>query len=393
VATSYFLHAADLHLGSQLKSLGQHLDEERTALIRQLVSAVFNDLIDVAIERNVEFVVLAGDVYDTAENDPSAKLRVIRGFRRLEEAGIRVFMVHGNHDPLGTKMKQVDDLPSNVHVFGYGEVGSETFALRNGVSVTVAGISYKTEKESENLAQKFASVTGSTVVGVLHTNVGNIGTAGGHGNYAPCSQDDLKNSPVNYWALGHIHDRQVVQTPKGYWAYPGNLQGRSTKATECGPKGVLIVGINDMGAITEPEFVAVDRVRFHRLTVNVNDCLSAIQVFDKVAAQIEEVVNGSDSRPMLIRLEISGPTEACEDLQSHKDSLLSDVRNHVASVIGAGDVLKVINSTVPNVDAQELRKRNTVLAAALLALDKSDAPEHVRAEAERLLIEKLAVQV
>lgn len=391
MATSYFLHAADLHLGAQLKSLGGRISDTKAHSIRQEVAQVFDDLVSLAIQRHVEFVVLAGDVYDHAENDPGAKQRVYRGFQRLEKEGIRVFVVHGNHDPVGKKLNAVSDAPSNVHVFKHGEVGEEKIRLRNDVEVTVAGISYETEAESQNLAQKFSSVSGSTIVGILHTNVGNIGTAGGHHNYAPCSQDDLKNSPVNYWALGHIHDRHVVETPRGFWAYPGNLQGRSTKATECGPKGVLIVGISDSGRIETPEFVPVDRVRFQRVSVSTESCETDIQVFENVLSEVEHVVQQNSGLPTLIRLELVGRTPAFEDLKKQNEELLVNIREHVSSVIGEGEIVKVVNSTSPNVDPQEIRQRTTVLAEALKLLDSSEMSPEVRAGVERLLIEKLVV--
>jgi DNA repair protein SbcD/Mre11 len=392
VATSYFLHAADLHLGFQLTSLGGRISKEKADRIRQEAAQVFDDLVSLAIERKVEFVVLAGDVYDHAENDPGAKQRVYRGFQRLEKEGIRVFVVHGNHDPVGKKMNAVSDAPSNVHVFKHGEVGEEKIRLRNAVEVTVAGISYETEAESENLAVKFSSVSGSTIVGVLHTNVGGMGTAGGHHNYAPCSQDDLKNSPVNYWALGHIHDRKVVETPRGFWAYPGNLQGRSTKATECGAKGVLIVGISDSGRIETPEFVSVDRVRFERVAVQTQSCETDIQVFETVLHEVQDVVQRNSGLPMLIRIELVGRTPAFEDLKKQNEELLVNIREHVSSVIGEGEIVKVVNSTSPNVDPQEIRQRTTVLAEALKLLDSSEAPDEVRSSVERLLIEKLVVE-
>ena len=392
VATSYFLHAADLHLGAQLKSLGDKIDPEKAEFVRREVAQVFDDMVTLAIERGVEFVVLAGDVYDHAENDPGAKQRVYRGFRRLEEAGIRVFVVHGNHDPVGRKMATVSDRPSNVHVFKHGVVGEETVTLRNGRQVTVAGISFETEKEEENLAAKFSAVSGSTVVGVLHTHVTGVSAAGGHGNYAPCSQDDLKNAPVHYWALGHIHARCVEKTPRGYWAYPGNLQGRSTKATECGQKGVLIVGIDDDGRVEEPEFVAVDRVRFERVTVPCDDCDSDIQVLDAALKSVEEAVSQNTGIPTLIRLELAGRTAAFDVLRSQDAALLDNVRSHVALAIGDGEIIKVVNSTSRKVDPEELRARTTVLAAALKSLDASEHSAEVREQVERILVEKLVVE-
>lgn len=392
MATSYFLHAADLHLGAQLESLGDHLSVEEAQVIRDEVSKVFDDLVSLAIDKDVEFVVLAGDIYDQAESDPSAKQRVYRGYKRLNDAGIRVFVVHGNHDPVGKNINTVSDAPDNVHVFKHGEVTQSTVVLKNGVEVTVAGISYEKQAETENLALKFNSVTGSTIVGVLHTNVGNIET-GGHSNYAPCSQEDLKNSPVNYWALGHIHQRRVVETPKGYWAYPGNLQGRSTKATECGAKGVLIVGIDEYGKILEPVFNEVDRVRFQKIPVDVNECLTDIQALEEIKTKVRECVQENEGIPQLFSIEIVGRTDAYDQLAEQEEKLLENIRNHVFDVIENGHILKVENVTQRNFDPQELRQRSTVLAAALRALDNSDVDANVRAAAERLLIDKLAVNV
>ena len=390
MATSYFLHAADLHLGAQLESLGDHLSVEEAQVIRDEVSKVFDDLVSLAIDKDVEFVVLAGDIYDQAESDPSAKQRVYRGYKRLNDAGIRVFVVHGNHDPVGKNINTVSDAPDNVHVFKHGEVTQSTVVLKNGVEVTVAGISYEKQAETENLALKFNSVTGSTIVGVLHTNVGNIET-GGHSNYAPCSQEDLKNSPVNYWALGHIHQRRVVETPKGYWAYPGNLQGRSTKATECGAKGVLIVGIDEYGKILEPVFNEVDRVRFQKIPVDVNECLTDIQALEEIKTKVRECVQENEGIPQLFSIEIVGRTDAYDQLAEQEEKLLENIRHHVFDVIENGHILKVENVTQRNFDPQELRQRSTVLAAALRALDNSDVDANVRAAAERLLIDKLAV--
>lgn len=393
VAISYFLHAADLHLGAQLKSLGNRVSNETAERIRNEVRQVFDDLVQLAIERQVEFIVFAGDVYDHAENDPGAKQRVYRGFKKLEAAGIPVFVVHGNHDPLGKSMSAVADRPSNVHVFESGVVGSHQLSLRNGAQVTVAGISFASASEEENLATKFNAVSGSTVVGVLHTNVGGVGSAGGHGNYAPCSQQDLVSAPVNYWALGHIHDRQVHTTPKGFWAYPGNLQGRSTKATECGAKGVLIVGIDNQGSIMEPEFVAIDRVRFQRVSVDASGCETSVQVLDRVDEKVRSYVVANEGIPNLFRIELVGRCEAYEELQKQEEQLLENIREHVAGSIDDGAVLKVVNSTKRNVDTQELRQRTNLLANALRSLDsvgtENGLSSELLSDAERILIDAL----
>jgi len=353
---------------------------------------VFDDLVSLAVERKVEFVVLAGDVYDHAENDPGAKQRVYRGFQRLEKEGIRVFVVHGNHDPVGKKMNAVSDAPSNVHVFKHGEVGEEKIRLRNAVEVTVAGISYETEAESENLAVKFSSVSGSTIVGVLHTNVGGMGTAGGHHNYAPCSQDDLKNSPVNYWALGHIHDRQVHETPKGYWAYPGNLQGRSTKATECGAKGVLIVDVHEDGSLEKPRFVPCDAIRFQRLSIDLTDVSKNSDVLDIAIEKLKEAVADSEDRSLMVRLEFTGATEIYDEFIKDFEKTSSNIMGMSQDIMGDGAVVKVCHTCRRAIDLTIERTRKTILSFVLNELDsktQEEIPDELRSAVELLLVDAL----
>lgn len=371
VAVSSFLHAADLHLGSQLKNLGDRVSPEIADAARNEVRRVFDDLVDTAISRAVEFVVLAGDVYDRAESDPGAMQRVNRGLRRLDDHGIRVFMVHGNHDPLAGAHLVARDRPGNIHVFPSGEVTTVPVELRNGVTATVAGVSFAKTAETENLARRFASVGGRPLIGVLHANVAGNGA---HDNYAPCSVEDLVESPVNYWALGHIHDRRIEQTARGWWAYPGNLQGRSAKATECGPKGALIVGIDDAGSVLRPEFVALDRVRFHRLLVDTSSCGTAEQVWDEVDERIRADVEGAGSIIHLFRVELVGATGAHTELARPLGELFQDLSDHVEGSLRNGAITKLVNSTARPVDPAHLRSRETVLAASLAVLDGLELP-------------------
>ena len=382
-----FLHAADLHLGSPLKSLGDAIGEPERKRFEQLVNKAFDRLVQTAIDEQVDFVLLAGDVYDSADRDPGAQRRFLLGLRRLTETGIRVFMVHGNHDPLTRDIKN-GLLPEGVVVFPAGKLGVETVKMRNGAEVTVAGVSYSKTHEEQNFVPLFAGLSGRTIVGVLHTNVGGNTQ---HGNYAPCSVSDLEQSPVHYWALGHIHLRTVKQTPRGWWAYPGNLQGRSTKAAETGPKGVLIVDVDESGSISEPRFVECSTVRFARIEVGMDEVAEVGGVDDEVGAHLQTLVSESGGVPHLVRLELTGQTDITELLDSSKwdpDQTLAEAN----SVLDGGAIVKLKFSCVPRVDLAEQRVRGTLLGTVLDELDKEEVADDIRDAATSLLVRALGAQ-
>ncbi len=388
MATAKFLHAADLHLGSPLKSLGDSVDQETVDFVKARVNTVFQRLVDVAVEEKVDFIVLAGDIYDMVDRDPGAQRRFLLGLRRLDESGIKVFMAHGNHDPFIRHIPR-GLLPDNVVVFPPKKLLAETVVMSNGVEVTVAGVSYGKKDETDNLVPLFANLSGRTIVGVLHTNVGGNGE---HDNYAPSTVAELDASPVNYWALGHIHIRSVNPTRNGWWAYPGNLQGRSVKAAECGPKGVLIVEVDDDGSIREPRFVECAAVRFERVEVSVDDIDDIALVNDAVNDALKTLVADGSGLPILVRLELVGQTDLIELRSPTPESLeklAADIREEASEVLGDGAIVKVRSSCVPRVDLVAERTRDTLLGNVLRALDGVEADHVVRDEATKILVNVL----
>lgn len=386
MSTARFLHAADLHLGSPLKSVGDEIDNDTLERIKSLVNKAFDRLVDTAIDEEVDFCVFAGDVYDTADRDPGAQRRFLLGLRRLEKAGIKVFMVHGNHDPLTRDIKN-GVLPSNVFVFPPGKIGVEKVTMRNGAEVTVAGVSYSKKEESENLVPLFSHLAGRTVIGVLHTNVGGNTQ---HGNYAPCTTADLTQSPVNYWALGHIHLRSVNRTERGWWSYPGNLQGRSVKAAECGPKGVLIVEVDSEGSLSEPRFVECCTVRFERVPVDVSGVEEVAGLNDVVNSRLRETMSAAGDTPVLVRLELTGQTTIEALLNGRWDC--DQTVEEANGVLGDGAVVKVRTSCVPQIDLVAERSRQTLLGAVLNELDSIDTDSDTRDEATQLLVNILGAR-
>ena len=361
------VHAADLHLGAPLQSLGSQLDEDVAEKIRKRAAHAFGDLIDLVLAEEAEILVIAGDIYDEAEYDVGAQIRFVDGLRRLTDEGVHVFLAHGNHDPLVQSFKLASELPESVSVFDAGDVQSHTVQLSSGHEVTVAGTSFGKKAETENLALRFhdQAFDPKRTVGVLHTNVG---ADAQHDPYAPCAVEDLELSPVGYWALGHIHKRQVHELGAGrWWAYPGNLQGRSTKTTECGAKGALVVPILADG-FGKPEFKPCDRVRFERVEVDVAGCANLDEALESAINRLDECRPESGDRPIVARIEFVGSTSAHHQLVD-QDDLLDFVRQRAGADQLATVVAKVVVSTRPVISREQILERGNLQSALLRRVD------------------------
>lgn len=364
------VHAADLHLGAPLLSLGERVGIEVAEQIRSQSDRAFDRLISLTIEQEADILVLAGDIYDQAEFETRAQLRFAKAMRDLTLAGVKVFIAHGNHDPLLATFKPAARLPSEVVVFGVGEPEVHSVTLSSGEEVNVAGVSFGSQRETENLASRFASLgcDSRRTIGVLHANVGSNAT---HDNYAPCSQEDLEIAPIGYWALGHIHKRQVESLgPKRWWAYPGNLQGRSTKAAECGPKGALVIPILRDG-FGEPIFHSCHGVRFERIDVDVSEATNLQDVCQLVNDGLLAMKVEAGGSPLLVRARLIGSTDAHHQLRN-EDDLIDLIRQNVTESV---TVSKVEVATRTRISREQLISRDDLLSDVLNIIDMQTDPQ------------------
>jgi DNA repair exonuclease SbcCD nuclease subunit len=307
-----FVHAADLHLDTPFSGIGQVSPRVAEALQNASLDA-FDALIDLTLREDARFLLLAGDLYDGAERGIRAQRRFERGLRRLGEHGIRTFMVNGNHDPLNG-WSAIRDWPPLVKAFGSREVESVEVAHDGEILATVYGISYAQARVEENLSLRFRRQASQGLhIGLLHANVeGNAE----HAPYSPCSLDDLRASGMDYWALGHIHKRQVISR-KPWVVYPGNLQGRSPKPSERGAKGALVVRVEAGShgvAIQEPRFVPLDRIRFDSLHLDLAGIPDVATLQRALLVQAEQLQAQHDGRGLILRGVLMGRGEVYSEL-------------------------------------------------------------------------------
>jgi exonuclease SbcD len=298
--TFRFLHCADLHLDSPFQGLGA-VAPQVAEVLREATFQAFENVIDLAVERRVDFIVIAGDVYDGADRSLRAQLKFRDALDRAAERGIRSFVAHGNHDPLDGWEANLP-MPTLVHRFG-GEV-EQVPVVRDGREIArVYGISFPTRDVRENLARRFRRDREAPfAVAVMHANVGGNPA---FENYAPCSLADLADSGIDYWALGHVHARGDVSPARPLAVYPGNTQGRSIRET--GPRGCYVVEVD--GGNVRREFVATDVVRWFAEPVDVAGLENEGQLIERLEETREEVRHRAEGRAAVVRLRVEGRGE------------------------------------------------------------------------------------
>lgn len=346
-----FLHAADIHLDSPLTGLAS-TEGGVAERIRTAPRAAFEALVERAIVDQVDFLVIAGDLYDGAWRDYKTGLFFAEQMGRLNQAGIPVFLLHGNHDA-ESQITRPLALPDNVHVFRTAKAHT---LQPSKLNVVLHGQSFRDKAVTDNLVPGYpAPVDGAFNIGVLHTALGGMGD---HANYAPCSLPELVAKGYDYWALGHVHQGQVLNE-RPHVVFPGNLQGRHVRET--GPKGACLVTV-EAGEVVEVAALALDVVRWAVLDVDVAAAGSTVDVVDLMQEALVQEVAEADGRLLSARIVLQGRTELHSQLVTDVETLTADAR---ASALGLGDevawVERVTVRTKPVADTAALAARADAL--------------------------------
>ncbi|MEN3146459.1 DNA repair exonuclease [Neorhizobium sp. IRAMC:178] len=309
-----FMHAADLHLGSPFQGLALK-DAALAELFIEASRRAFSVLIDQAVERKVDFFIVAGDVYDGDWKDNKIGLFFNREVARLERAGIPVFLLKGNHDAESVITKTIT-LPKNVSEFPVNKPGS--FRLDH-LKVALHGQGFAERSAVDNLALAYPKPEGGWFnIGVLHTSLTGREP---HAPYAPCSVEDLRSRGYDYWALGHVHDFEIVAEDP-LVVFPGNLQGRSIR--EQGAKGAVLVTVED-GRITH-ERIITDSARFAELVVAVEPDDNIPTILRRTENALEDVVERMEGRPLALRIRLTGKSRFRNEVMARAEDFRDEVQ-------------------------------------------------------------------
>jgi DNA repair exonuclease SbcCD nuclease subunit len=376
-----FVHAADIHLDSPLRSLALR-DPNIANLIGNATRRAFIDIVNLCIGEQVDALMLAGDLYDGDQTSMKTARFLSEQIRRLHEASIRVFIIRGNHDALSRITKELV-FPDSVKVFGGRAEAIAVDRSGGDFPVAVHGLSFAQPHASESLLLRYKPpVEGAVNIGLMHTS---LAGAPGHDLYAPCRIADLQATGFSYWALGHVHKRSVVEGACAI-VMPGMPQGRDIN--EAGTKSVTLVTIADDRSIRIEERLT-SIAQFERVSVNVTSIDDWRDLVGELARAMERARVGVASEHLVARLHLTGNTPLAWRIRRDLDLLKTEADDR-ASVVGACWVEKleldcqapgpVADS--PNDPITELRRLidEEVLRSDAFQAEVADIAEELRAQ-------------
>lgn len=351
-----FVHAADLHLDSPLSGLSKY-EGAPVEQIRGATRRALENLVKLCIDEGAELLVIAGDLYDGDWRDYSTGLFFNKQMAALRAANVRVVWIRGNHDA-ASKLTAHLNLPETVY-----ELSSkrpESFVIE-ALGVAVHGQGFDTRDVTTDLSARYPEPKRDLFnIGLLHTAL--EGRAG-HATYAPCRLNALVDRGYDYFALGHVHTREVL-SQEPWIVFPGNLQGRH--ARETGAKGATLVTVDD-GRVRSVEHRALDEVRWHVAESDASAERSLDGVLERVRGSLNRAVSESERRLAAIRVRVSGASPAHELLLTHREHFTEEVRALSVDLSGEAWLEKVELGTT-SLNRLDLRERDDAISELLRGL-------------------------
>lgn len=356
-----FIHAADLHLGAPFRGLRALSDAWASRLLTAIAEA-YDRVIDAAIDREVDFVVMAGDIFDSARPSYGDYLHFFEGLKRLDQAGIPAYLVTGNHDPFTSWQRGFFSLPPSSVMLPADRPGFELYERDGEPLCLIGGRGYYNqtwpvdECIAEGVTREAAeralaeahprAAQAPFCVGVLHSGLHLDPTK------APVDPKLLIRAGMDYWALGHIHVKFAypsLDDPR--IVFSGCIQGRDVKET--GERGAYLVTLAE-GAPNRLEFIPTASVVWQRMGVDVSDCGTLSSIADKVMRELFRENGKAHCEQMVTRITLEGPTPLHTMLE--RPGVLADMRKHINDSYPEFFCDALLDATVQPRDKEALRR-------------------------------------
>lgn len=301
-----FLHIADVHLDSPFLGLS-FLPSELFCQIKNAIQLSFEKAVNFAIDNDVDLVLLAGDTFDSIHPTPQSKIFFANQIKRLVYRQIQVVMVLGNHD-----YSQIDDLLLNespyFKIIGSNEqIEQVDFMTKSQYKYRVVGFSYQHNHITEDIIAKYPPKSTSIyTIGLAHAGMKQSSVD--QNNYAPFTLNEVKDLNYDYFALGHIHLRQVL-SQEPWIVYSGNLQGRHVNEKDA--KGFYFGQVDEQSQNTQLQFIDVSPIVWQTVDLTLDEPFKSTT---KLCTKIQNLLADNNLRPTLFTLNIIG-AELLSDAQ------------------------------------------------------------------------------
>jgi exonuclease SbcD len=374
MASFQFLHCADLHIDSPLRGLEADPDAPADR-IRRATRDAFIALVDYAIGQRVAFVLAAGDLYDGDWQDWRTGQFLVAQVGRLSRENIPFIAIRGNHDAESNITRRLN-LPEPARLLR--TTRPETIHLP-AWEVAIHGQSFRTREVWDNIAATYPEPEpGLLNIGILHTSVDG---REGHPSYAPCTIEQLRNRGYDYWALGHVHTREVLSEDP-WIVFPGNTQGRH--AREPGARGATLVTVQDGQIVGRPEPVVFDTVRWARIEVDLTGADNEDAALALVRADIASALEAADGRLLAARIVLIGASPAHGALNRDPGATREKVRAEVLALAGA-DAIWTESVSVRTTEPKTTSEPPSLLVEKIDALDPIALQPAIADYAKRML--------
>ena len=298
---------------------------------------------------------------------------------RLRERGIPVYLITGNHDAASVVSRKLK-LPDNVHVFSTRTAESMEVP---GLPAVIHGRGFPHRAVPENLAVDYpAAIPAKFNLGLLHTS---LTGKPGHDTYAPCSEADLRDKGYAYWALGHIHQPEIVS--RDPWiVFAGNCQGRHIRET--GPRGCRLVAVNGSLEVESAEWRPLDVVRWQQLHIDLAGVEAEAELLRRAGAAMEQAVREAEGRLVAARLLLGGSTPLHGKLHREEQHCHAQLLA-AAQELGAASlwVERIQIATAPVYDVARLAERDHLTRLVVESLREAGrAPVSLPGEIPEMLM-------
>lgn len=330
----------------------------------------FQRVVQLALDEHADALVIAGDLFDGERLSFPTERFLIAEMGRLEEAGVAVVYGTGNHDAASIQRRAGSiGWPSNVAVVsGPTPQRFPIFGPEGGVVGYVTAAGHAGPRETSDLSLGMTRASGSEPeVALLHSQVSRASGSDRHRPYAPSELAHLMGAGYDYWALGHVHQRQMLWTDP-LICYSGNPQGRNFNET--GARGCLLVDLRDRAAPLWT-FHQTALIRWEILVVEDLDELPSIDALVRHVTRSWETLRRADpgeaSTDWVVRVELRGPTPLAGELRNPEEREF--LAEELAATLAALWVDVWISETHAPVDVAANAGRDDTLGEALRLLE------------------------